>query len=91
VTFDILTVNDLAFRDLIDTSAMKVEECGSYDTLVCLYTVAHGATSQITTYVGYVDSLPSDHFDETMQLNALPGRLNSIHILMSYFSSILTL
>lgn len=87
--FDILIVNDLVFQDLLDTSAMKIEESGSSETLVCLYTTAHGATSPITTHVSYVDSLPSDHFDKTMQLNAIPGRLNSIHILMSYFSSII--
>jgi len=88
VKIDILAVNDLAFQDLVNTSAMKMEESVSSETLVCLYTVAHGATSQITSFVGYIDSLPSNHFDKTMQLNAIPGRLTSIHILMSYFSNI---
>jgi len=87
VRIHILTVNDLASQDLVDTSAMKMEESLSSE-MVCLYTAAHGATSQITAYVGYIDSLPSNHFDKTMQLNAIPGRLNSIHILMSYFSNI---
>ena len=70
---DILTVNDLAFQDLVDTSAMKMEESQSSEMLVCLYTAAHGATSQITAYVGYIDSLPSNHFQKTMQLNAIPA------------------
>jgi hypothetical protein len=68
---------------------MKKEESVSSETLVCLYTAAHGTTSQITAHVGYVDSLPFDHFDKTMQPNAIPGRLNSTHSLMPYFSNII--